>query len=220
MWKIPILFSLYLFVNSQPDSSNNTEQNNSTKVPPPKPDFSVSIEEMDKLLACSYILTKEDDRQQMNETALRLNISFETVSTKLSYEKLLKCFKEIDNHTVHYFFKDLVFMGGKDTKDLGHLVKTDYSKIDANYTFHLTNEESFTAYKFEKARTKFEEKRNDLYRENKNKMSYLGEGILNSYPFIKYLIFLAVIALSSFGVFHLLEKVTKKPKNKKKKKTQ
>lgn len=233
MWKLFILLSLLIFVQLEDaqnaaNSTNKTENEVKTEVEGDNKEggeaaksysTEATIEEMDKILACSFILSADLDeiRQKVNETAIRCNKTAEEVNAKTSYVRLYKCYESITDKEANLFFKNLNFYGNlKDAKKFLNYTKIDFDSYNANSTFSLTTDETFLAIKFEKARAKFDANRTDNFKRNKDKIWFLE--YFEKFPLFKSVFFLIVIFVFTFGMIYLLNSVTKKPKAKKNKK--
>lgn len=238
MWKLLLLLAIFILIQTQ-NATQDEVKDDAKKIEeqlkenmgaktqermeqPRRPspyDFSISLDEMDRILACSYLLSfnVEENQQKINETAIKFNKTFNDVATKISYNRLHKCAGEITKEEANLFFKDLDFRGTpKEAKKMSKFVDVDFSEFNESSSFALTTDETFTAFKYEKARAKYDENRTDKYKKNKDKIWFLE--YFENYPLFKSLFFLIVIFIFTFGMIYLLNKVTKKPKVKKNKK--
>ncbi|MCQ2821108.1 MAG: hypothetical protein MJ252_27935 [archaeon] len=200
-------------------------QQNQRKYQNPYESVNPTPEESDKLLACSFFFSKKWDevKDTLNETLSKQHLSLpvDHALSKISYEKLYYCFSTITSEDAHVFFRDLVFLTDKGfEKYYNKYIPFNFSVYDPTYNYQPTTNETITAYKLEKARNKYENKRVDEYKGTREYTNIAGYSLNNINKNISVCIFLAIIALFTFGVIFMLKKVNnsgKKIRDKKKK---
>ena len=196
----------------------NNEQNDLLSGVP----FNLTIHEMDKLMACSTILSLKT--QKDNDIILRVLNKFnkslsEKVEGKMLTEMYENCVNKIDNKTILKFFNNFTYVPDSVyLNEYDKLLLPKYDSYNENSDFDLTVEQQILSYKFEKVKELYEQKTSKERLENSQRIS-LGNYDITKIPFyVKGIIFILVFGIFIFGTLFYLKKLTTKPESNKKKK--
>ena len=196
----------------------NNEQNDLLSGVP----FNLTIHEMDKLMACSTILSLKT--QKDNDIILKVLNKFnksltEKVEGKMLTEMYENCVNKIDNKTILKFFNNFTYVPDSVyLNEYDKLLLPKYDSYNENSDFDLTVEQQILSYKFEKVKELYEQKTSKERLENSQRIS-LGTYDINKIPFyVKGIIFVFVFGVFIFGTLFYLKKLTTKPESNKKKK--
>ena len=196
----------------------NNEQNDLLSGVP----FNLTIHEMDKLMACSTILSLKT--QKDNDIILKVINKFnkslsEKVEGKMLTEMYENCVNKIDNKTILKFFNNFTYVPDSVyLNEYDKLLLPKYDSYNENSDFDLTVEQQILSYKFEKVKELYEQKTSKERLENSQRIS-LGNYDITKIPFyVKGIIFILVFGIFIFGTLFYLKKLTTKPESNKKKK--
>ena len=196
----------------------NNEQNDLLSGVP----FNLTIHEMDKLMACSTILSLKT--QKDNDIILKIINKFnkslsEKVEGKMLTEMYENCVNKIDNKTILKFFNNFTYVPDSVyLNEYDKLLLPKYDSYNENSDFDLTVEQQILSYKFEKVKELYEQKTSKERLENSQRIS-LGNYDITKIPFyVKGIIFILVFGIFIFGTLFYLKKLTTKPESNKKKK--
>ena len=196
----------------------NNEQNDLLSGVP----FNLTIHEMDKLMACSTILSLKT--QKDNDIILKVINKFnkslsEKVEGKMLTEMYENCVNKIDNKTILKFFNNFTYVPDSVyLNEYDKLLLPKYDSYNENSDFDLTVEQQILSYKFEKVKELYEQKTSKERLENSQRIS-LGTYDITKIPFyVKGIIFILVFGIFIFGTLFYLKKLTTKPESNKKKK--
>ena len=200
-------------------SCQNTSKDNTNEAYDP---FNMTNTEMDKLMACSFIMTYkfQKDKDIIQNTIQRFNSSLqEKAQGKIFTDIFEKCTDSIEEKTYSQFIKNLIVIQQPEyTNDIEKLVDIDYSKYTEESNLDLTMEQQILAYKFQKVKNLFQQKMNNPNQEgNENYVSNTYD-ITKVPNYIKISLFIGVFGILFIGSFYALKKLTYKPEKKKKKK--
>ena len=184
--------------------------------------FNLTIHEMDKLMACSTILSLKT--QKDNDIILKVINKFnkslsEKVEGKMLTEMYENCVNKIDNKTILKFFNNFTYVPDSVyLNEYDKLLLPKYDSYNENSDFDLTVEQQILSYKFEKVKELYEQKTSKERLENSQRIS-LGNYDITKIPFyVKGIIFILVFGIFIFGTLFYLKKLTTKPESNKKKK--
>ena len=184
--------------------------------------FNLTIHEMDKLMACSTILSLKT--QKDNDIILKVLNKFnksltEKVEGKMLTEMYENCVNKIDNKTILKFFNNFTYVPDSVyLNEYDKLLLPKYDSYNENSDFDLTVEQQILSYKFEKVKELYEQKTSKERLENSQRIS-LGNYDITKIPFyVKGIIFILVFGIFIFGTLFYLKKLTTKPESNKKKK--
>ena len=196
----------------------NNEQNDLLSGVP----FNLTIHEMDKLMACSTILSLKT--QKDNEIILKVLNKFnksltEKVEGKMLTEMYENCVNKIDNKTILKFFNNFTYVPDSVyLNEYDKLLLPKYDSYNEKSDFELTIDQQILSYKFEKVKELYEQKTSKERLENSQRIS-LGNYDITKIPFyVKGIIFILVFGIFIFGTLFYLKKLTTKPESNKKKK--
>jgi hypothetical protein len=196
----------------------NNEQNDLLSGVP----FNLTIHEMDKLMACSTILSLKT--QKDNDIILKVLNKFnksltEKVEGKMLTEMYENCVNKIDNKTILKFFNNFTYVPDSVyLNEYDKLLLPKYDSYNEKSDFELTIDQQILSYKFEKVKELYEQKTSKERLENSQRIS-LGTYDINKIPFyVKGIIFVFVFGVFIFGTLFYLKKLTTKPESNKKKK--
>ena len=196
----------------------NNEQNDLLSGVP----FNLTIHEMDKLMACSTILSLKT--QKDNDIILKVINKFnkslsEKVEGKMLTEMYENCVNKIDNKTILKFFNNFTYVPDSYYLDeYDKLLLPKYDSYNEKSDFELTIDQQILSYKFEKVKELYEQKTSKERLENSQRIS-LGNYDITKIPFyVKGIIFILVFGIFIFGTLFYLKKLTTKPESNKKKK--
>ena len=196
----------------------NNEQNDLLSGVP----FNLTIHEMDKLMACSTILSLKT--QKDNDIILKVINKFnkslsEKVEGKMLTEMYENCVNKIDNKTILKFFNNFTYVPDSVyLNEYDKLLLPKYDSYNENSDFDLTVEQQILSYKFEKVKELYEQKTSKERLKNSQRIS-LGNYDITKIPFyVKGIIFILVFGIFIFGTLFYLKKLTTKPESNKKKK--
>ena len=196
----------------------NNEQNDLLSGVP----FNLTIHEMDKLMACSTILSLKT--QKDNDIILKVINKFnkslsEKVEGKMLTEMYENCVNKIDNKTILKFFNNFTYVPDSVyLNEYDKLLLPKYDSYNEKSDFELTIDQQILSYKFEKVKELYEQKTSKERLENSQRIS-LGNYDITKIPFyVKGIIFILVFGIFIFGTLFYLKKLTTKPESNKKKK--
>ena len=196
----------------------NNEQNDLLSGVP----FNLTIHEMDKLMACSTILSLKT--QKDNDIILKVLNKFnksltEKVEGKMLTEMYENCVNKIDNKTILKFFNNFTYVPDSVyLNEYDKLLLPKYDSYNEKSDFELTIDQQILSYKFEKVKELYEQKTSKERLENSQRIS-LGNYDITKIPFyVKGIIFILVFGIFIFGTLFYLKKLTTKPESNKKKK--
>ena len=196
----------------------NNEQNDLLSGVP----FNLTIHEMDKLMACSTILslkTQKDNDIILKELNKFNKSLIEKVEGKMLTEMYENCVNKIDNKTILKFFNNFTYVPDSVyLNEYDKLLLPKYDSYNEKSDFELTIEQQILSYKFEKVKELYEQKTSKERLENSQRIS-LGNYDITKIPFyVKGIIFILVFGIFIFGTLFYLKKLTTKPESNKKKK--
>ena len=184
--------------------------------------FNLTIHEMDKLMACSTILSLKT--QKDNDIILKVLNKFnksltEKVEGKMLTEMYENCVNKIDNKTILKFFNNFTYVPDSVyLNEYDKLLLPKYDSYNEKSDFELTIDQQILSYKFEKVKELYEQKTSKERLENSQRIS-LGNYDITKIPFyVKGIIFILVFGIFIFGTLFYLKKLTIKPESNKKKK--
>ena len=244
-----LLISLSFIVGQIPNKPNETKETTTKEPPlrkvtsnlnatnhsrfnmmmPPKPDssFSISVDEMDKLMICSLIVQEsiKNQHKEIEEVAKRLNLTdvkkINKVFDKVGTDIFEKCTDSIDMNLVNKYMKNFTFVNDfKWEKCYDDYSRIDYDKYMGEDDLVYTVKQSLLMNKYGKVKEKYKQK---LYQERRNmynekKKIKIGKYEINKLPSSIKIGFFLVILLIFFGtVFYCLRTLENKPLEKKKK---
>ena len=211
-------FFLQLFFLILISCQNTTKDNKKDTYDP----FNMTNSEMDKLMACSFIMTykSQKDKDIIQNTIQKFNSSLqEKAQGKIFTDIFEKCTDSIKEKTYSQFIKNLVvFQQPEFTNDIEKLVELDYSKYTDESNLDLTMEQQILAYKFQKVRNLYQEKMNKPNQEGNENFKSNTYDITKVPNFVKISLFIGVFGILFIGSYFALKKLTYKPEKKKKKK--
>ena len=184
--------------------------------------FNLSIYEMDKLMACSTILslkTQKDNDIILKELNKFNKSLIEKVEGKMLTEMFENCINKIDNNTILKFFNNFTYVPDSVyLNEYDKLLLPKYDSYNENSDLELTTAQRVLSYKFEKVKELYEQKTSKERLENSQRIS-LGNYDITKIPFyVKGIIFILVFGIFIFGTLFYLKKLTTKPESNKKKK--
>jgi hypothetical protein len=178
----------------------------------------MNIDEMDKLLACSQLISEKMqlDHDKLDAVIKRFpDKSQNEVPNKISFDMFETCVNKIDNETVHHFFNNLTYTDNAYLPAFDKFADIDYDSYNNETSFGLTGTQMLLGTKFQQARQLAENKRITRQMEQKSDLKIMGFDINKMPSFIKGVFFLAVFAVFILGVLYLLKKVTPQAKDNK-----
>ena len=229
MSKFLFLLLLILTINCNEKSKNKT-LNNTKKIVDSKKPFNISIDEIDTMIVCSFIMEEKTKKysSKIEKLQKKLNITTpELVVNKISADIFEKCTKLIKLEKVNYFVKNLTFINDFVwEKNFDKISEINFDKYNNKSDLEYTMSQQVLMYNFQKAEEVFKQKQiEDRERYIKaNQKIKIGSLDLENIPQgFKLGIFLIIFLIFFGGIFYYLKGLNKKlgsNSKKKKKKTQ
>ena len=192
------------------------EDNINIETPTPNPEM--NIEEMDKLLACSQLISEKMqlDHEKLDAVIKRFpDKSQNEVPNKISFDMFETCVNKIDNETVHHFFNNLTYTENAYLPSFDKFADIDYDSYNNETLFGLSGTQMLLGSKFQQARQLAENKRITRQMEQKSDLKIMGFDLNKMPSCVKGVFFLGVFAVFILGVLYLLKKVTPPTKDNK-----
>ena len=184
----------------------------------PTANAEMNIEEMDKLLACSQLISEkmQIDHEKLDVVIKRFPDKTQgEVPNKISFDMFETCVNKIDNETVHHFFNNLTYSENAYLPSFAKFADIDYDSYNNETLFGLSGTQMVLGSKFQQARQLAENKRITRQMEQKGDLKIMGFDLNKVPSSVKGVFFLAVFAVFIIGVLCLLKKVTPQAKDNK-----
>ena len=154
--KIILILTFFIFFFCQSKNNTNKTLSNLTDE-----DILITVDEKDKLMACSLALNTitQKDKTIHEDLAKKYNSTYKNLFiNKLLTDIFEECNKKIDLKLVHKFFNKLI-PTEKNFQDSDlKFLNIDYEKYkNENISMQMSIEQQVMFYKFQKVRKEFEE---------------------------------------------------------------
>ena len=189
-----------------------------------KKPFNITIDEMDKLILCSFIVQTfiKNNKNILEEASQKYKINkTNAFADKVGTDIFEKCSNKIDIKTVNVYLKNLTyFYNFKWEKSVDEYTKLDFSKYATDNNLNITKEQQILMNKYNRVNDIFNQKMDEKREKiaNENKKIRIGNFDMDNIPKnIKFGVFFVIMIIIFGGLFYYLRTLVKKPQEKKKK---